>query len=54
MQLEEVIVLKSQKNVYQIEEDDSKFIYVLNKINKQYISLHCRNCIVISCVSRWM
>ena len=43
MQLKEVIVLKSQKNVYQIDEDDGEFIYVLNKINKHYINLQCRN-----------
>ena len=34
MQLKELIFLKSQKNVYQIEEDDGKCIYVVNKINK--------------------
>ena len=38
IQLKEVILLKSEKNVYQ-NEDDVKFIYVLNKINKQYITL---------------
>ena len=33
MKLKEVIVLKGQKNVHQIEEDDGIFIYDLNKIN---------------------
>ena len=43
MQLKEVIVLKSQKNVYQIEEDDGEFIYGLNKINKHSINLQFRS-----------
>ena len=43
MQLKEVIVLKSQKNVYQIEGDDGAFIYGLNKIIKHSITLQCRN-----------
>ena len=31
--LKQVIFLKSQKNVYQIEEDDDEYIYGVNKIN---------------------
>ena len=30
------MIFKGQKNVYQIEEDDFKFNYVLNKIDKRY------------------
>ena len=43
MQLKKVFVLKSQKNVSQIKEDDDEFIYGLNKINKHSITLKCRN-----------
>ena len=43
MQLKKVFVLKSQKNVSQIKEDDDEFIYGLNKINKHSITPQCRN-----------
>ena len=39
MQLKELIFLKSQKNVYQIEKVDSKFIFGVNTINKPSIAL---------------
>ena len=35
------------KNVYQIEEDDGKFIIGVNNINKHYITLQCRNCVCL-------
>ena len=54
MQLKEVFVLKSQKNVYQIEEDDGKFIYFVNNINELvHIKLIWNIiCAVLSCVRR--
>ena len=53
MQLKEVIVLKSQKNVYQIEEDDGELIFGLNKINKHSITPQCRNRVCLDVRIPW-
>ena len=43
MQLKEVFFLKSQKKIYQVEEDDGKFIYkIVYKINKHSVTIKCR------------